>query len=170
MRGKLLPLSSLDSRLTGPSDSDSLAHVQAQALVAHLERPAEQGHFLQLIRLLKNKVDFAEALRGSFQMTALELDADWCRRFARHRSFVPVLAVSLGLWLALMATSWLRRRRRQDLAAETLAVPIVGEAAPEPVDAESEDDLEEMIRQGGYLQFDSEVPKVVHGGDWHTLH
>lgn len=171
MRGDLLPLESLGKRLTGPSGRNGLAEVQAHALVSHLERNTQTGSFHRLIRSLSKKSSFDASLTRAYRMDMSELDASWRRSFARHRSFVPVLLASLGLWFAVMFVGAWRQRKARDAESDdpsegshTLAA-AVGPAAQE-VDGE----LQEMIRLGGYASYDAGVPKVVHGGDWHTLH
>ncbi|WP_437607085.1 hypothetical protein WMF20_40345 [Sorangium sp. So ce834] len=179
LRGRLLPLDELEASLSDAEDTaGSLAHAQAADVVRYLVEVERRQRFTRALEDVRAGIPLEAALEAAYASTGRELELAWRADVARRYGFVPVLAGSL-LLVALvvagkLAVQRLRARRslpppapRRRLRAAREAVEIRHRSS-RPSTAQLVATLGARHRSDG--DGDTDVPKVEHNGQWHTLH
>lgn len=171
IRGKLMAISRLDQALEAQS-SAPLARAQATDFVRFLKAKSAAG-FANLIERLRQREPFAFALEGAFGEPMHVLEREWRDQTVLRRGYLPILA-AIGLVgaSAFGISAWrsTRRRRNQPSKAEPEPESMADEAAENP---QPRGRVRLVLRRrsdSSLAAIDMDVPKVEHGGKWHTLH
>lgn len=168
---QLLPVEALDLQLEDRSDHQSVAAAEAADFVAFL-LDDERGHgFADLLRAAREQ-PFDQAVRVTFQQEAVDLERAWRADVAKHKAFVPIIAMGTGIWVILAAGVKLRQRwRARQQQPETAAPPKVRDRRRRKADRKRR--RKALAAQRASLAgtlVEADVPKVSHNGRWHTLH
>ena len=163
LRGRMRPLADVDAGFYDDAPGSLLAQSEAADFVRFLVEDERARALPTLVEDLSRGTRLAEALPRTY---GPDVEASWRRDVARRYSFFPVLVVSGLLWLVVAAVVVARRLRSRRAAA---AVPGTRRARlagrrESSVPAPALLAARERSREG------AEVPKIEHGGRWHTLH
>lgn len=162
---RVIPVVDLDYYLEDGA-LDSVAAAESVDFVRYLSEGGRAEAFAHLMRGRRAGETFELAVAEAYQADLGQLEQAWRLELARHRTFVPVLLGSLGLWgLLAIGAVFLRRRRER-------AVSEVEEEEPEPMPPRRRRRARRTPRipVGAVEAAETEVPKVSHDGHWHTLH
>lgn len=179
MRGRLLPLSGLDRALEPAVGSAPLAAAQASDFLRFL-RDKGGARFMALVERLRRGDPLPMALEDAYAEPPSSLERAWRDGATTRYGYAPSLAavVLIGA-TAFGVSTWRSAKRRRATSASD---------APEeePLDDPSERRRAARIAvREGRVRIalrrrderpppphlaDAEVPKVEHGGRWHTLH
>lgn len=163
---RVIPVVDLDFYLEDGA-LDSVAAAESVDFVRSLSEGDRAEAFAHLMRRRRAGDAFEAAIAQAYQADLDQLEQSWRLDLARHRTFVPVLLGSLGLWgvLALVAVFAKRRRGRAEPELERDDV----EAPPKPPRRRKTRSTP-RVPIGAVEAAETEVPKVSHDGSWHTLH
>jgi hypothetical protein len=179
----LLTLDHLDRSFpTDPTDA-SIAYAEAADVVRFLMRDQERHRFNSLIDRIRRGQSFDRALNDAYGSDPTTLEYEWREEVAKRYTFWPVFFSGTMVWfgaLGLFVWGWRRRRRRNK---ETLARWAKEEAAEDELKRRRERGEEQARvhivlsraserapRLRGPIPSETDVPKVEHDGQWHTLH
>ena len=177
----LLPLEQLDASFPANEADAGVAYAEAVDVVRYLLRKREHFRFQGLVERVRAGSDFAVALRQSYGIELTELEQEWREDVAKRYTFWPVLFSGSAIWMGtfgLFFVGWRKRRQRskktlarweQEEAREDMARIAASEAAQQRVHivlARNNPPPMPMIPPPA----ETEVPKVEHDGQWHTLH
>jgi hypothetical protein len=183
LSGRLIPLERLDATFPADAVAADLAYAEAADVVRFLLRQQERERFPRLIERVHDGQSFATALRDAYGLDFVSLEYEWREEIARKYSFWPVLFSGTIIWfgvLGLFVLAWQKRRRKSKRTLEQWAreearaaqgppaatiVPRVhivlpGQQAADPPE----------LPPIPNAPIETEVPKVEHEGQWHTLH
>ncbi len=174
----LLPLDQLDASFPANEADAGIAYAESVDVVRYLLRKRERFRFQGLIERIRAGSEFNVALRQSYSIELPELEQEWREDVAKLYTFWPVLFSGSAVWmgtLGLFFVGWRKRKRRtqktlaqweQDEAREDRQ--RVAAAAPRVhiVLARNNPPPLPMLPPPS----ETEVPKVEHDGQWHTLH
>lgn len=178
----LLPLADLERRFPADPTEVEIAYAQAADVVRFLLRRQDAARFAGLVTRLERGEAFEAALTDAYGSDVVTLEREWREDVARRYTFWPVFFSGTTIWagaLGLFAWGYRRRRRRaqetlarwareearEDAARARARVEVLDDAAPPR--------LHVVIARNALSPPalpDSEVPKVQHEGNWHTLH
>lgn len=175
LRGDLYSLRELElTRETPQTDAFSADFVQFLNGL-----PSANGDARSVMKSLVGEMSegatFDVALERSVGMGRNDLERAHRRDVAKRFAFIPVMALVVVLWASFALLSALRRRFSRD-AASSERRPLTPRARrPQPAlrarllarRGDSESDAVETL---AHVPPELEVPKVQHGGGWHTLH
>lgn len=172
IRGKLLPLSGLDQALDRRS-SASLAAAQARDFVQFLQKKSPAA-FFNLIESLRRAEPFLAALEGAYGEPIHVLEHEWRDRAVLRQGYLPVFAVigfigASAFGISAWRSSRRKRKQRPEPEPDSITPDAPEEEAPQP----SGRVRLVLRRRSGDSRptvIDLDVPKVEHGGKWHTLH
>ncbi|AUX47043.1 hypothetical protein SOCE26_085550 [Sorangium cellulosum] len=176
LRSRLLPLAELEAGLPGAGDAAApLARAQAADLVRFLVDGDRRPRFALALDQVRAGAPLADALEAAYAATRPELERAWRADVARRYGFLPVLAGSLlllGLIIAgKLAVQRLRGRRPSPPPAPRRRFRAAPEPRPRPARASTAQLVATLgARHRGDVDGDTDVPKVEHNGQWHTLH
>lgn len=161
---RVIPLIDLDFYLED-GGFDSVAAAESVDFVRFLAEGDRAEAFAHLIRRRRAGESFEAAVAQAYQSDLAGLERAWRLELARHRTFIPVLLGSFGLWALLATAALIAKRRRRPAEPEA-----VQEDAPPPR-RRRRTDRRPRIPVGAIESAETEaVPKVSHDGRWHTLH
>jgi hypothetical protein len=187
LKRRLLPLSELESSFPADAPEGSLAYAQSADLARFLTDKPRRGAFAAMISKMREGEHFEQALASAYEVNAPLLEQSWRKDVARRYGFLPVFVAGAAIWLVFGVILFVRRaaerrrekarllarkaqRPRHELDGEVIAVamgPAAMRMTAESVIAE----LEARENEGGTTILpETDVPKVEHEGDWHTLH
>jgi len=165
-RRELLPLADLEQSLSPRpafAEDDSLAVAQATDLVKPLvSTRGASSAFAVLVERMRAGDAEARALEVATGGAADDLASSQRRRLARDLAFAPVLAgvLLLALGLRVARAAWRRHVDRRDADRDRRDKPRRRRAIRRISD----------LPLGPRVRSREGVPKVEHGGRWHTLH
>jgi hypothetical protein len=183
LSGRLIPLERLDASFPADAGAADLAYSESADVVRFLLRQQERERFPRLIERVHDGQSFAAALRDAYGLDFVSLEYEWREEIARKYSFWPVLFSGTVVWfgvLGLFVVAWHKRRRRSRRTLEQWAreearaergaplapaAPRVHIVLPGQQTADPPE-LPPMTNP----PIETEVPKVQHEGQWHTLH
>lgn len=180
----LLPLQQMDLGFPRDESTAEIAYAQAVDVVRYLLRDRERFRFRSLIERLRAGEPFSSALLASYGIELGELEREWREDIAKRYTFWPVLFSGSAIWagvLGLFMVGWRRRRKRAQLTLNRWA----REEAEE--DRRKRELAEQQLTRRVHivlardhspagtpmpppLPAQTEVPRVEHEGQWHTLH
>lgn len=182
LRGRLAPLSDLESLLPAEAAAPSIAYAEAADFTRFLLEPARRDGFAAFVEHTRDGAPPPEALARAYGAGLPELELAWRQDVARRYGFLPVLIGALALIALLCAGAFglrrLRERRpvpispRRRVRAEQAAqsARASSPSRPSPPPPAPTPSLASRARRRAELDGDDGVPKVEHGGRWHTLH
>lgn len=184
LRGRLAPLSDLESLLPAPAEAaaPSIAYAEAADFTRFLLEPARRDGFAAFVEHARDGAPLPEALARAYGAGLPELELAWRQDVARRYGFLPVLVGALALIALLCAGAFglrrLRERRpvpispRRRIRAEQAeqSARASSPSRPSPPPPAPTPSLASRARRRAELEGDDGVPKVEHGGRWHTLH
>lgn len=189
-RAQKLVMAALQERLYGFSDmqarfpvdapESSLAYAHAADLTRFLLEKPHQRNFQSLLEKTRNGESFDAALPSAYGLTTANLEHAWHGNMARRYAFLPVFLAAMALWACCAGVITLRKglaRRRMrpekpvresvqqlpDVERISAIEMVVARAERMPLHTRGES-------TGAPIPLETEVPKVEHEGDWHTLH
>lgn len=163
---RVIPLVDLDFYLEDGA-LDSVAAAESVDFVRFLSEGERTEAFAHLVRRCRAGEAFEAAIAQGYQTDLNQLEQSWRLDLARHRTFVPILLGSLGLWGALALAAMFARRRRARVEPE---VERDEPEAPPPPRRRRRARSTPRIPIGAVESAETDVPKVSHDGRWHTLH
>ena len=117
---------------------------------------------------------FQPALSAALAADQSRIEATWRRDIARRYAFVPVFVGGALSWMIVALFAFVRRvrqRRARALVARRLRrveARRTTEAHSRPAARRSS--IRVPRPRGEPMPYETEVPKVEHGGRWYTLH
>ena len=176
LRQRITALSALEVSFPHEAPEGSVAYAQAADFVRFL-LDGERGDALpELVRRLRDGQQFEEALGAAYQSSPEALEAAWRRDVAKKYGFVPVLGAGALVWLIVAAVAVLRRvrgKRREQLLQARRSRRELRLATAERARAllaRERGEKKRPIDRLDTIPPEAEVPKIEHGGRWHTLH
>jgi hypothetical protein len=180
----LLPLGKLESVFPADATTASIAYAQAADVLRFLVRREDRHRFANFMARLRRGQSFEQALQNAYGTDLAMLEHEWREDVAKRYTFWPVLLSGSVVWvgiLGLFVVGWRRRRRRNQ---ETMARWAREEAAEDELrrraavresaarlhivlSPQSQRISTPQLRPSGA---ETDVPKVEHDGQWHTLH
>lgn len=173
IRGKLVPVARLDLALVADAAS---ATPQARDFVDYLRK--RKAPFALLLDLLRNGEAFTTALETAYGEPTHVIERAWRDQATTRHGYLPILAmVGLVGASAFGASAWRRSRDRQhgENAGLPLEEEVDGEALSdqEAGETSASEPVRIVVRRRGRQAttlVEVDVPKIRHGGSWHTLH
>jgi hypothetical protein len=186
LAGHLMPLDRLDGGFPSDGIAAELAYAESADVVRFLLRHEDRARFPALIGRIRAGQSFAAALHDSYALDLPSLEYEWREEVAKRYSFFPVFFSGSLVWtgvLVLFVLGWRRKRQRsretlerwareeafaelRRARASTPPTPRVHILLP---GAQQPEQPEIPVLRPPALP-DSDVPKVEHEGQWHTLH
>jgi len=184
LAGTLIPLTRLESAFPRDPQTASIAYAEAADVVRYLVRTEDRYRFDGLVSRLSKGVDFGAALAGAYGIDLANLESEWRADLGRRYTFWPVLASTSVLWFGIVGLCFwaIRRRKFHNQAILERWRKEEAEQADLPSVRQSSNVTPRVhIVLAGVSQRrsgpppvlgvpESEVPKVVHDGQLHTLH
>ncbi|EYF05838.1 hypothetical protein [Chondromyces apiculatus] len=184
LRSQLVPLSRLEDLLPAEAPAPSLAYAEAADFARFLLEPPRRERFTALVARAREKQDvkalkdLSDAVAHAYEGGLPDLEIAWREDVARRYGFLPMLLGALVLLVALCAGALVLRRMRERAAARVPPPRRRFRSDPEaPVSRPSRTPLPSVTpalassaRRRAEIDPDEGVPKVEHGGRWHTLH
>jgi len=189
-RAQTLVMAALQQRLYGFADmqarfpvdapESSLAYAHAADLTRFLLDKPQQKNFQSLLERTRNGDPFDVALPAAYGVTTANLETAWHANMARRYAFLPVFLAAMAIWALCGTIITLRKvlaqrrlRPEKPIRESTQQLPeverisaiemVVARAERMPLHGRGES-------TGAAIPLETEVPKVEHEGDWHTLH
>jgi hypothetical protein len=182
LSGRLISLERLDANFPADAVAADLAYAESADVVRFLLRQQERERFPRLIERVHDGQSFAAALRDAYGLDFISLEYEWREEIARKYSFWPVLFSGTVVWLGvlgLFVVAWQKRRQkskktlerwaREEARAERGAVAAAAPRVHIVLPAQQAAEAPELPAIAG-APMETEVPKVEHEGQWHTLH
>jgi hypothetical protein len=127
--------------------------------------------------------DFANALKEAYGIDLADLEQEWRDDLAKRYTLWPVLFSGSAVWsgvLGLFVLGWRKRRQRARVTLERWEREEAREDALRAAQTAEPPRVHIVLARGqqaaGGLSMpppppaETEVPKVQHDGQWHTLH
>ena len=189
LQRRLLPITSLESSFPADAPESSLAYAESAELVRYLTDKPRRPAFSEMLLRLRNGETADDALKLSYDVDDALLDAGFRKDLARRYGFSMVFMASGAIWIFFGVFLAIRRGRerrrekarylerkaqrpRREEIEESVSVSV---RAP-PAKSLPSSSLVEPEQFGGRegmgeaMVPETEVPKIEHEGDWHTLH
>jgi hypothetical protein len=176
LRQRIAPMSMLEVSFPHEAPEGSVAYAQAADFVRFLLGSERRAALPDLVRRLREGEPFQQALGAAYQSSPEALEAAWRRDVAKHYSFVPVLGAAALLWLVAAAVAVARRVRNQRKERLLEARRSRRDARMATAEKNARESLREQRAKKrardrlDQMPIETEVPKIEHGGRWHTLH
>ena len=155
-----------------------IAYAEGVDVVRYLVRKREHFRFQGLVERVRAGEDFASAMKDAYGVDMPLLEQEWREDVARRYTFWPVLLSGTFVWigvLGLFVLGWRKKRKRAKLVLSRWAEEEAREDAVR-AELEARPRVHIVLSRGtppGLPPMpppESEVPKVQHEGQWHTLH
>lgn len=180
LQDRLYGLADMQARFPVDAPESSLAYAHAADLTRFLLEKPHQKNFQSLLEKTRNGVFFDAALPAAYGMTSANLEHAWHGNMARRYAFLPVFLAAMAIWAGCATLIALRKilaqrqvRREKPTRESVQQLPeaerisaiemVVARAERMPLQTRGES-------TGAPIPLETEVPKVEHEGDWHTLH
>jgi hypothetical protein len=187
LKKRLIPLAALESSFPPDAPETSLAYAEAADLVRFLTDKPRRASFAAAVERVRAGEPFERALAAAYDADLATIEQSWRKDLGRRHGFLPVFLVGASVWALAALVIFLRRaaERRKLSPAEPPRKParvLVAEAAPpaEPSRIETRERAPASVPslrvsmeregRGKPMVPETDVPKVEHDGDWHTLH
>jgi len=177
---RTIGLAELEARFPADAPQASLAYAESADFVRFLLAGPHRAGFAGLVERVRGGERFEPALAAAYDTDLDRLEGAWRKEMAKRYGFLPVLLAGSALWIVVAAVALVRhlrrrralrptfgrRHRRGDArrGAALLDGPVRVVALRDLRAARERDRLVESMPP------EPEVPKVEHGGRWHTLH
>jgi hypothetical protein len=179
----LIPLSQLDASFPANESDAEVAYAEAVDVVRYLVRQREHFRFQGLVERMRGGQDFANALKEAYGIDLADLEQEWRDDLAKRYTLWPVLFSGSAVWsgvLGLFVLGWRKRRQRARVTLERWEREEAREDALRAAQTAEPPRVHIVLARGqqaaGGLSMpppppaETEVPKVQHDGQWHTLH
>lgn len=183
---RLLPLATVDRRFPAEATVTDVAYAQAADVVRFLIRRQDEARFAALFARVRGGQPFDAAMTDAYGVDRDSLEAEWREDVTKRYTFWPILLSGGVVWvlaIALAGVAWRRRRRRDRLTLQRWArEEATEEGRRQALEAARREETAESRRHGvlaqeparappkGSIPPPAMIPKVEHGGRWHTLH
>jgi Peptidase MA superfamily len=183
LSNNLLSLKKLDRTFPAqPSEAD-VAYAEAADVVRYLMRERDHERFAAMIARVRHGETFERALEDAYDTSLASLEYEWRQDVAKRYTFWPVLFSGSVVWagvVGLVIWGFRRKKRRDKQTLDRWAAEEAREDALERKLAQAEQQPRLHIvfarssrpslpELGGSIP-ESEIPKIEHDGQWHTLH
>jgi hypothetical protein len=170
VRRQTYATSELD-RLLEASDSRSLASAQAADMATFLLRPEMRSKFGAMVERLRQGDSLESALSSAYGLGIVAVERQWRGELGR-RTTVSSILMGVGFPVACLVAYAVVRAIRRRRAATLTRRPTKRETSIAPgerprvhiVFSRRDERVEPPLLP------ESEIPKVEHEGEWHTLH
>lgn len=178
----LLPLDKMERGFPRDENTAEVAYAQAVDVVRYLVREQDQFRFRALIERLRAGEEFPSALLGSYGIDLLQLEREWREDIAKRYTFWPVLFSGTFVWagiIGLFFAGWRRRRLRAQATLHRWAAEEAREDQARTATAIDRSRRVHIVLARAAqatasplppTPHETDVPKVQHEGQWHTLH
>ncbi|MFZ5895971.1 MAG: peptidase MA family metallohydrolase [Myxococcota bacterium] len=176
----LPPLSQLDTGFPANEADAEIAYAEAVDVVRFLVRKREHFRFQGLVERVRAGEEFASSLKDAYGVDLPLLEQEWREDVARRYTFWPVLLSGTFVWvgvLGLFVLGWRKKRLRAKLTLSRWAEEEAREDEMRARLADGQSPRVHIVLARGPHQGlppmplpETDVPKVQHEGQWHTLH
>lgn len=175
----LIPLNQLDASFPANEADAEIAYAEAVDVVRYLVRKREHFRFQSLMEKIRGGEDFASALKDAYGVDLPLIEQEWREDAARRYTFLPVLLSGSLVWMGVMGlfvVGWRKKKKRERLVLSRWAEEEAREDAIASELQAQPPRVHIVLARGpqqGLPQMpppESDVPKVQHEGQWHTLH
>lgn len=180
LREHFMSIADMKARFPMDAPESSAAYAHAADLTRFLLEKPYQKQFITMLERTGGGSDFDMAFETAYGSRPSTLEPVWHGHMARRYAFLPVFLGTMAVWAICALTIFLyraleRRRARSDKPVRDSNQPlpeveristiemVVARAERMPVRERGES-------TGAPIPPETEVPKVEHEGDWHTLH
>ncbi len=167
LAGTLIPFTEMDRKFFGDPAEVKLAYAQSADFVRFLSRRDDHPRFVSMLDRVGQGQAFDAAMTDAYGSDLRKLEFQWKKDLAKRIPIWSIIGGSLVsvLMVVLFAMAWWKRRKasRETLArweeeesqmdAVIRQIEAATQEAPEPLPVPPQ-----------------KLPKVEHGGSWHTLH
>jgi hypothetical protein len=172
-----LDLATIDASLAEPSPEAEAARLAAGDFFRFLHATSSRS-FHRTLAAMRGGEKLEAAIASAYGTDLRSLERAWREDMARRYGFAPALLVSLFLTALLIVGA----RLRIGNVHETPRTPVEDRTTPRPSEFLASQGRAEqralralaarnaMAEDGARVTTEREVPKVQHGGRWHTLH
>jgi hypothetical protein len=162
----LIPITELDRKFAGNAHEVELAYAQSADFVRFLSRRDDHPRFVRMLDRVASGQPFESAMANAYGSDLRKLEFQWKSDLAKRLPMWSIVGslVSVAM-VVLFGLAWYKRRKR---SKEVLSQWEREEAQ-----------MDEVIRQIEAATRETtttmppppqKLPKVEHGGSWHTLH
>jgi hypothetical protein len=180
VRRHLMPFSELERTITSGAPGARLAEAEAADFVQSMTKDDTKWRFAALVEKLAHGEIFDDAIVNAYGSNLPSLERKWRADVSRRESLTTILAgigVPGAIAIGLAAMRRYRKRSNRPLPKPRIkARTAAGEAAVEAAGADADRTRLHIVlsrrdeRVEPVILADSEIPKVEHEGEWHTLH
>lgn len=164
LSGTLIPFGEIDRRFFGNPHDVSLAYAQSADFVRFLSRRDDHPRFVRMLDRVAQGQAFDSAMNDAYAADLRKLEYQWKADLAKRMPLWSVVGSLVSvLMVVLFGLAWWKRRSK---SRATLARWEEEEAQMDAVLRQ----IEEATREVETVHIPPKLPKVEHGGDWHTLH
>lgn len=165
LSGTLFPFSEIDRRFFGSPHDVQLAYAQSADFVRFLSKKEDHQRFVRMLDRVASGQPFDSAMTDAYGADLRKLEFQWKSDLAQRMPIWSIVGsfVSFAM-VGLFGIAWWKRRKK---SKETLARWEQEEAEMDEVlrRIEAATQEHEAVRVPP-----QKLPKVEHGGAWHTLH
>ncbi len=180
LREHLMSIADMNALFPRDAPESSVAYAHAADLARFLSEKPHQKQFVSLLANTSKGADFETSFESAYGARLGTFESAWQAQMARRYAFLPAFLGALGVWALCMLAIYLRRYVQQ---RKVRPEQPLREEPRGPSDAERISALEMAVARaeriptrergestGAPIPLETEVPKVEHEGDWHTLH
>ncbi len=171
----LIPLRQLSGGFPTRPYQVNLAYAQSADVVTFLRSgEGDERRFHRLIEELAEGDGFESALSDAYALTPGQLERDWLEALAERVSSLPLLVGVSSIWALaaiLLVLAWRRRRKdHRRRLAEMERQERLDDQAIARIEAMVDDDPIHRLVPELRRTSETDIPKVRHDGEEHTLH
>lgn len=180
LQERLYGFADMQARFPVDAPESSLAYAHAADLTRFLLEKPNQKNFHLLLEKTRTGDSFDTALPAAYGMPTANLEMVWHGSMARRYAFLPIFLAAMAILAGCAAVITakkivVQRRARQEKPTREVAQHLPESeriSAIEMVVARAERMPQQTRGEstGALIPLETEVPKVEHEGDWHTLH
>jgi len=165
LSGSLIPFGEVDRKFNGNPHEVSLAYAQSADFVRFLSRKDDHQRFVHMLDRVAQGQGFDSAMTNAYGADLRKLEYQWKADLAKRMPIWSVVGSLVSvLMVVLFGLAWWKRRKK---SRDTLARWEEEEAHMDEVIRQ----IEAATREPEPLRMPPQkLPKVEHGGGWHTLH
>lgn len=166
LAGTLIPFTEMDRKFFGDPGEVKLAYAQSADFVRFLSRRDDHPRFVRMLDRVSQGQPFDSSMSDAYGADLRKLEFQWKSDLAKRIPIWSIIGGSLAsvLMVVLVALAWWKRRKT---SRETLARWEEEDARMDEVIRRIEASVQEQTPVPVPPQ---KLPKVEHGGAWHTLH
>lgn len=180
----LLSLRQMERTFPADESDASIAYAQAVDVVRYLVRQEDHHRFRALIARLRDGQTLDSAVLDSYGIDLATLEYEWKKDVAKRYTFWPVLFSGTVIWtgiLGLFVLGWRKRRARMRATLARWAREEAREDQMRQLRARARAHGERVhivlarspqdpALPPAPTPSETDVPRIHHDGQWHTLH